>query len=66
MLILSAIVQKPTNHSILAEKSRLPAWNQFLTWFQVSESNDIIPPDAQRLLAKQIQPITISVNSSHA
>jgi hypothetical protein len=45
-------VPKPTNHSILAEKSHPPAWNQFLTWFQVSESDDIIPPDAQRLLAK--------------
>ena len=42
---LMAIVQKPINQSILAEKSGPPAWKQLPTWFQISENDRIISPD---------------------
>jgi pimeloyl-ACP methyl ester carboxylesterase len=63
-----AIVQKPLNQAILAEKSGPPEWKQLPTWYQVSENeNDhMIPPDAERMFAKQMNATTISVNSSHA
>jgi len=61
-----AIVQKPAHQSILTEPSGPPAWKQLPTWFEVSESDHIIPPDAQRQFAQRMNATTISLNSSHA
>ena len=61
-----AIVQKPINQSVLGEKSGPPAWKQLPTWYQISESDHMIPPDAERLFAKQMNATTLSINSSHA
>jgi pimeloyl-ACP methyl ester carboxylesterase len=63
---IMATVQKPINQSILSEKSGPPAWKQLPTWYQISESDRVIPPDAQRLFAKQMNATTLSLNSSHA
>lgn len=61
-----AIVQKPLSQSIIGEKSGPPAWKQLPTWYQISESDHMIPPDAERLFAKQMNATTLSINSSHA
>jgi pimeloyl-ACP methyl ester carboxylesterase len=61
-----AAVQKPFNQSILAEKSGPPAWKQLPTWYQISENDRAIPPDVERMFAKQINATTISLPSSHA
>ena len=61
-----AVVQKPAHQSILTEPSGPPAWKQLPTWFEVSESDRIIPPDAQRQFAQRMNATTISLNSSHA
>jgi pimeloyl-ACP methyl ester carboxylesterase len=61
-----AAVQKPFNQSILAEKSGPPAWKQLQTWYQISENDHAIPPDVERMFAKQINATTISLASSHA
>jgi pimeloyl-ACP methyl ester carboxylesterase len=61
-----ATTQKPAHQSLLAEPSGPPAWKQLPTWYQVSESDHIIPPDAQRQFAQQMNATTISVNASHA
>jgi len=61
-----AVVQKPGHQSILTEPSGPPAWKQHPTWFEVSEGDHIIPPDAQRQFAKRMNATTISLNSSHA
>jgi pimeloyl-ACP methyl ester carboxylesterase len=61
-----AIVQKPAHKSILTEPSGPPAWKQLPTWFEVSEGDHIIPPDAQRQFAQRMNATTISLNSSHA
>ena len=63
---LELIDQKPFNASIFGEKSGPPAWKQLPTWYQVSESDLMIPPDVQRLFAKQKNATTISINASHA
>jgi pimeloyl-ACP methyl ester carboxylesterase len=61
-----AAVQKPANLSgILNEKSGAPAWKQLPTWYQVSENDRVTPPDVQRMFAKQMNAITISLPSSH-
>ena len=63
---LMAIVQKPFNQSIFGEKSGPPAWKQLPTWYQISTSDHMIPPDVQRMFAKRMNATTISVNASHA
>jgi pimeloyl-ACP methyl ester carboxylesterase len=61
-----AIVQKPAHQSLFIEKSGPPAWKQLPTWFEVSESDHIIPPDVQRNFTERMNATTISLNSSHA
>ena len=61
-----AVVQKPAHQSLFAEPSGPPAWKQLPTWFEVSESDHIIPPDTQRQFAQRMNATTISLNSSHA
>ena len=61
-----AAAQKPFSQSILTEKSGPPAWKQLPSWYQVSENDHAIPPDAERMFAKQINATTTSLPSSHA
>jgi pimeloyl-ACP methyl ester carboxylesterase len=61
-----AAVQKPAHESLFTAKSGPPAWKQHPSWFQVSESDHIIPPDVQRMFAKRMNATTIFLNSSHA
>jgi pimeloyl-ACP methyl ester carboxylesterase len=61
-----AVVQKPAHQSLFSEPSGPPAWKQLPTWFEVSEGDHIIPPDAQRMFAQRMNATTISLNSSHA
>ena len=63
---LMAIVQKPFNQSIFMEKSGPPAWKQLPTWYQISTSDRMIPPDIQRMFAERMNATNISVNASHA
>ncbi|HET6641247.1 MAG TPA: alpha/beta hydrolase [Nitrososphaeraceae archaeon] len=63
---IMAVVQKPTNQSILAEKSGPPAWKELPTWYQISESDRIIPPEVQRMFADRMNATTLSLNASHA
>jgi pimeloyl-ACP methyl ester carboxylesterase len=63
---IMATTQKPPSlSSILPEKSGPPAWKQLPTWYEVSGNDRMIPPDAERMFAKQINATTISVNASH-
>ena len=61
-----AVAQKPFNASIFGEQSGPPAWKQLPTWYQISTSDLMIPPDAQQKFAKQMNATTISINASHA
>jgi pimeloyl-ACP methyl ester carboxylesterase len=61
-----AVVQKPAHQSLFNEPSGPPAWKHHPTWFEVSENDRIIPPDAQRQFAQRMNATTISLNSSHA
>jgi hypothetical protein len=50
----------------LLKKSGPPAWKQIRSWYQVSDNDHAISPEAERMFAKQINATTISVSSSHA
>ncbi|HET7284228.1 MAG TPA: alpha/beta hydrolase, partial [Nitrososphaeraceae archaeon] len=58
-------VQKPINASIFSEKSGPPAWSQHPTWYQISENDKSIPPDIERMFAKQMNATIISLPASH-
>ena len=51
--LIMAIAQKSFNQSIIGEPSGPPAWKQLPTWYQISESDLMIPPDTQRMLRIQ-------------
>jgi pimeloyl-ACP methyl ester carboxylesterase len=61
-----AAAQKPYSQPIFTEKAGPPAWKQLPTWYGVSENDRIVPPDAQRIFAEQINATVQSINSSHA
>jgi pimeloyl-ACP methyl ester carboxylesterase len=61
-----AVVQKPFNQSIIAEKSGPPAWKQLPTWYQISENDRLLPPDIQRFYSERMNATALSLNSSHA
>jgi pimeloyl-ACP methyl ester carboxylesterase len=61
-----AAVQKPVSQSVLGEKSGPPAWKQLPTWYQISGGDHMIPPDAERLFAEQMNATSVSINASHA
>jgi len=63
---IMALAQKPFSAASFGEKSGPPAWKQLPTWYQISESDMMIPPDAQRTFAKQMNATTISIDASHA
>ena len=63
---IMAVVQKPIHQSILSEESGPPAWKQLPTWYQISENDRIIPPDAERQFAERMNATTISLDSNHA
>jgi len=63
---IMAVAQKPFSAASFGEKSGPPAWKQLPTWYQISESDMMIPPDAQRQFAKQMNATTISIDASHA
>src|SRR6476660_7157270 len=63
---IMVVAQKPFSAAIFGEKSGPPAWKQLPTWYQISESDLMIPPDTQRQFAKQMNATTISFDASHA
>jgi pimeloyl-ACP methyl ester carboxylesterase len=63
---IMVVAQKPFSAASFGEKSGPPAWKQLPTWYQISESDLMIPPDAQRQFAKQMNATTISIDASHA
>ena len=63
---IMAVVQKPFNQSNFMAKSGPPAWKQLPTWYQISESDRMIPPDVQRTFAERMNATTLSLNASHA
>ena len=63
---IMAIAQKPFNQSNFVSPSGSPAWKQLPTWYQISESDRMIPPDVQHTFAEKMNATTLSVNASHA
>ena len=63
---IMAIAQKPFNQSNFVAKSGPPAWKELPTWYQISESDHMIPPDVQHTFAEKMSATTLSLNASHS
>jgi pimeloyl-ACP methyl ester carboxylesterase len=64
--VVMAVTQKPFNQSNFVAKSGPPAWKELPTWYQISESDRMIPPDVQHMFAERMNATTLSLNASHA
>jgi pimeloyl-ACP methyl ester carboxylesterase len=61
-----AAEQRPVAPAIFTDKMGPPAWKYHKTWFQISENDQMIPPDAERMMAVRAKGTTISLESCHA
>jgi pimeloyl-ACP methyl ester carboxylesterase len=62
-----ASVQKPVAASNFLSEEPLgePAWKSLPSWYLVAEQDQIIPPDAQRLMAQRMGANISSIAASH-
>ena len=62
-----AAVQKPIAASEISDDTPFgdPAWKFVPSWYQVSEDDMMISPDAERFMASRVNATTTSVKSSH-
>ena len=58
--------QVPWGVEALAGAVTEPAWKTKPSWYLVSTDDKMIPPDAQRLMAKRAGAETVEVKGSHA
>jgi pimeloyl-ACP methyl ester carboxylesterase len=57
--------QQPLAVSTFEEAMGEVAWRSFPSWYLVAQSDEAIPPDAERLFAKRMGATVIEVNSNH-
>jgi pimeloyl-ACP methyl ester carboxylesterase len=58
-------VQQPLAMSAFDEVMGVPAWKSLPSWFMTAESDEVIPPDAERSFAQRMGAIAVEVASSH-
>ncbi len=61
-----ASVQRPVNSAIFGNKMGAPAWKTIKSWYQVSDRDQMIPPELERKFASRADATTISLPTSHA
>jgi pimeloyl-ACP methyl ester carboxylesterase len=63
---IMAIVQKPLSVKSFAAKSGPPAWKRLPSWYLVSSEDQMIPAQAEAMMAKRMSATTETVAASHA
>jgi pimeloyl-ACP methyl ester carboxylesterase len=59
-------VQQPLPTTALEDVMGTPAWkNDVPTWYAVAQNDEVIPPDAERLVAKRMGATTTELKSGH-
>jgi pimeloyl-ACP methyl ester carboxylesterase len=61
-----AVSQRPLSVRSFAAKSGPPAWKHIPSWYLVSKNDQMIPPQAEELMAKRMGATVQSVAASHA
>lgn len=60
-----AVSQRPGALASLVTPSGAPAWKEIPSWYMVAGNDNIIPPEAQRVMADRAGATTVEVKSSH-
>lgn len=60
-----AATQRPGALAALVSPSGPPAWKSVPSWFLVAKQDEIIPPQAERAMAKRARATTVEIDSSH-
>jgi pimeloyl-ACP methyl ester carboxylesterase len=58
-------VQQPLAASGFDEVMTVPAWKFLPSWYLISQNDQALPPEAQRMFAKRMNATTIEVPSGH-
>jgi pimeloyl-ACP methyl ester carboxylesterase len=58
-------VQQPLAASGFDEVMTVPAWKFLPSWYLISQNDEALPPDAQRMFANRMKATTIEVPSGH-
>jgi pimeloyl-ACP methyl ester carboxylesterase len=61
-----AVVQKPLSIKSFVAKSGPPAWKHIPSWYLVSSNDQMIPPQAEEMMAKRMGATVRKIASSHA
>jgi pimeloyl-ACP methyl ester carboxylesterase len=57
--------QQPLAYSAFNEVMGTPAWKSLPSWYMVAESDEVIPPEAERSFAQRMGAVTVEAASSH-
>lgn len=60
-----AAAQRPSTVASGIEPSGEPAWKTIPSWYMVAKQDRVIPPDAERFMAKRAGAHTVEIDSSH-
>src|SRR5215471_14449568 len=58
-------VQQPLSVTALGDVMGVPAWKALPSWFLIAQSDQAIPPDAERLFAKRMGATTVEIPTNH-
>ncbi|MCY1021369.1 alpha/beta fold hydrolase [Pyxidicoccus sp. MSG2] len=62
---VAAASQRPAAASIFVTPSGPPAWQAIPSWYLVARDDKVIPPEAQRVMARRAGAHTFEIRSSH-
>jgi len=63
--VAMAAAQRPSTIASGSEPSGEPAWKTIPSWYMVAKQDRVIPPDAERFMAKRAGAHTVEIDSSH-
>lgn len=63
---VAAVAQRPISVAALEEKSRGAAWKTTPCWYLIATADRVIPPEAQRFMARRADAQIIEIPASHA
>ena len=60
-----AVSQRPLSAAAFTEAATVVGWRGLPTWYLVSEHDNAIPPDCERMMAKRMNATTETIDGSH-
>jgi pimeloyl-ACP methyl ester carboxylesterase len=60
-----AVSQRPLAAAAFTESATVVGWRDLPTWYLVSEHDNAIPPDCERMMAKRMNANTETIDGSH-